>query len=175
MSACRFSSARLMANSFCRSAISVSDLTRASLASLSACACTMATSRSALALAMAASFLILEVLSIPRSRIRPFSSVTFCMLQERISIPSFCISPAAFFITWSEKLSRSVLIAFNVKVPTISRILPSKESRRSEAICSAVRFKKFFAAKRIPSGVLLTCTLATASTLTLMKSLVGTG
>ena len=164
-----------MASSFCRSAISVSALTLASLAVLSASACTIFTSRSALALAIAASFLIFDVLSIPRSRISPFSSVTFWMLQDRISMPSFFMSMAALFNTWSEKESLSVLMSFSVSVPTISRILPSKESCSSLAISSGFLFRKFFAARRMPSGVRSTCTLATASTDTLIKSLVGTG
>ena len=73
--------------------------TRASLEALSAAAWAMAISRSASAFAIEASLRILDVLSIPRSWIRPCSSVTFWILQERISIPSFSISLEAFAIT----------------------------------------------------------------------------
>ena len=94
------------------------------LEALSAAAWAMAISRSASAFAIEASLRILDVLSIPRSWIRPCSSVTFWILQERISIPSFSISLEAFAITWSEKESRSVLMARRVSVPMISRMLP---------------------------------------------------
>ena len=169
-----FSSDFLISSSFLRFAISVSDSTLASFADFSACACAMATSRSACAFAIAASFLMRAVLSIPRSRIRPLSSVTFWMLQDRISIPSFFISLEAFSMTWSENESRSILIAFKESVPMISRILPWRESCRSLAICSGVLFRKFFAARRMPSSDGSILTFATASTLTLMKSFVGT-
>ena len=113
-----------MASSLFFWAISVSAITLASLAALSAAAWAMAISLSASAFAMDASLRILEVLSIPRSWISPCSSVTFWMLQERISIPSFSMSLEALIITWSEKESRSVLMARRVSVPMISRILP---------------------------------------------------
>ena len=115
-----------------------------------------------------------DVLSAPRSLIKPFSSVTFWILHERISIPSLSISFDAFIITWSENESLSVLITFNDKVPMISRILPWRESWRSSAISPGFLFKKFFAASLIPSVVGLILTFATASTFTLMKSFVGT-
>ena len=73
---------------------------------------------------MAAFFLMREVFSAPKSWIKPFSSWTFWMLQERISMPSFSMSREAFCITWSEKESRSVLIFSRVRVPMISRMLP---------------------------------------------------
>ena len=123
---------------------------------------------------MAASFLILEVLSAPRSLIKPFSSVTFWILQERISMPSLSMSLDALDITWSEKESRSVLISFKERVPMISRILPCRESCRSMVISAGFLFKKFLAARRMPSGVGEMRTFATASTFTLIKSLVGT-
>ena len=163
-----------IANSLFFWAISVCAMTRASLADLSASAWAIAISRSAWALAMAASFLIREVLSAPRSLMRPFSSVTFWMLQERISIPSLSMSLDALDITWSEKESRSVLISFKESVPMISRILPWRESWRSIVISMAFLFKKFLAASLMPSAVGEIRTLATASTLTLIKSLVGT-
>ena len=104
----------------------------------------------------------------------PFSSVTFWMLQDKISMPSLSMSLLAFCITWSEKESRSVLISLRDRVPIISRILPWRESWRSRVICSGRLFKKFFAASLMPSDKGEMRTLATASTLTLMKSLVGT-
>lgn len=99
MSAEIFSSACLISSWFCFWAIWVWDSTLASLAALSASAWAMAMSRSAWALAMAAFFLMREVFSAPRSWIRPFSSWTFWMLQERISMPSFSMSLEAFCIT----------------------------------------------------------------------------
>lgn len=169
-----WSSAFLIASSLFFSAISVSESTRASLDALLASAWAIATSRSAWALAIEASFLILAVLSAPKSLIRPFSSVTFWILQETISMPNFFISFDAFSITWSEKESLSVLMDFRVSVPIISRIFPCKESWRSLDIWSGVLFRKFFAASWIPSVVGSIRTLATASTLTLIKSVVGT-
>ena len=89
-------------------------------------------------------------------------------------MPSLSMSLAAFIITWSEKESRSVLMSFRLSVPMISRILPCRESCSSAAIFSGRMFKKFLAASLMPSGELAMRTFATASTLTLMKSLVGT-
>ena len=72
-----FKSARLISSSLFRSAIAVSEITRASLASLLASACAIAISFSDCAFVTAASFLIFHVLSAPRSLIRFCSSVTF--------------------------------------------------------------------------------------------------
>ena len=166
-------SAFLIASSLFFWAISVSARTRASLEALSAAAWAMAISRSASAFAIEASLRILDVLSIPRSWIRPCSSVTFWILQERISIPSFSISLEAFAITWSEKESRSVLMARRVSVPMISRMLPWRESCRSAAILAEFLFKKFRIASFNIAGSSATRTFATASTMTLIKSLVG--
>ena len=88
-------------------------------------------------------------------------------------MPSFSISREAFVITWSEKESRSVLMARSVRVPMISRILPWRESWRSAAILAGSLFKKLRMASFIRSGSSATRTFATASTITLMKSLVG--
>ena len=174
MSACFFRSARFRARSLFFIAIAVSASTRASLASLSACATCIFTSRSALARLMDASFLIFAVLSAPRSWISPSLSVTFWMLHEMISIPNLAISGWAFCITWSEKPSRSVLSDRRSSVPMISRILPCNESCSCSAIIVGVILRKFFAAKRVPSALGVTRIFATASTSTLMKSLVGT-
>ena len=65
-------------------------------------------------------------------------------------------------------------MSFKVSVPMISRILPCRESCKSMAICSGFLFRKLREAFSMPllSGAILT--FATASTLTLMKSVVGT-
>ena len=91
-----------------------------------------------------------------------------------ISIPSLAISLDAFAMTWSEKESRSVLISFKESVPMISRILPWRESWRSWVICAGVLLRKFLAASCMASGSVPILTFATASTLTLIKSFVGT-
>ena len=89
-------------------------------------------------------------------------------------MPSFSMSREAFCITWSEKESRSVLIFSRVRVPMISRMLPWRESFKSMAMSLPFLFRKFFAASRMPFSSGEMRTLATASTDTLMKSLVGT-
>ena len=90
-------------------------------------------------------------------------------------MPNFAMSLAAFFAIWSEKPSRSMFNDLRSSVPIISRMLPSNESWICAAISRSAMFRKFLAARRIPSGVLITLILATASTMTEMKSLVGTG
>ena len=67
-----------------------------------------------------------------------------------------------------------MLIFSRVRVPMISRILPWRESRRSRAMSAPFLFRKFLAASRMPFSSGEMRTLATASTETLMKSLVGT-
>ena len=174
VSACRFSSARFKAKSLFFMAMAVSASTRASLASLSAWATCIFTSRSAMARLIDASFLILAVLSAPKSCIRPSLSVTFCMLHEMISIPNLAMSCCAFCITWSENPSRSVFSERRSSVPIISRMLPCNESCSCSAIIMGVMLRKFLAAKRVPSAFGVTLIFATASTSTLIKSVVGT-
>ena len=133
----------------------------------------MAISRSASALAIAASFWILDMLSWPRELIRLFSSVTRWILQEMIWMPSAFISVWALDCTSSPNFLRSLQISFRVMVPMISRMLPCKESTIARLKSSSVIFRKFFMANWMPSGSVITRTLATASTSTPMKSWVG--
>ena len=87
--------------------------------------------------------------------------------------------PRAFMSVWaldctsSPNFLRSLQISFRVMVPMISRMLPCKESTIARLKSSSVIFRKFFMANWMPSGSVITRTLATASTSTPMKSWVG--
>ena len=163
-----------MASEVCFSAISISDWTFASFASLAACACAMAISLSACALATAAPFLICDILSIPKSSMTLFWSANDCTLKEIISSPIFCKSGIAFSWTRSPNALRSVTISSKRIWPTISRIFPSRVSWTRLIIIFSSSFKKNFEARAIISWLCPIRILTVASTLTLIYSAFGT-
>ena len=119
-----FNSACFIISSFLLIAISVSDLTSASFASRFASASAIATSLSASAFAIEASFCIWDILSCPRAVIRPLSSSILWILHEIILIPSALISSCALDWTSSPNFFLLVHSSFNSTVPIISLILP---------------------------------------------------
>ena len=135
-------------------AISVSDFTLASLASLFAAARAMPISRSLSAFAIAAFFFIFVTLSIPRSSIIPFESVKFCTLKLTTSKPSQPSLDLHFLLPVQQTsddrlpfLANSSDLQFHAYFlpKLLLPLLQCTQSVGSKVLCSQLQFSRFIA------------------------------
>ena len=161
-------------NSFCFWAISKSAATRLSLANLSCSASTSLRSRSALAFAIRASFLMVSTFSIPRLSITPPSSEKDWTVKAMTSNPILARSGATLSWTFEANSWRSLTILRSSIWPITSRRFPSKTSWTELEISVVFQLRKFSAARAIISSVVPIFSLTAASARTLIKSRVGT-